>query len=315
MTQSGDSREAHLRGDPSTHQLRLFLILAEELHFGQAAQRAFMTQPAFSQQIRALERRLGLTLVDRSTRTAGLTRAGQALLPEARGVVEAADRLQQAAVAQKRAVSGRIVIGSLEATTSIPPIPEIFDELQATQPGLTIEVLRMGFADWAEALLAGDVDVAFVFPPVPPGVQAHRLATMDRVVCLHDRDPLASQEPLSLEQLADRPVVGWSPRIPKAWRDFWSVDPRPDGTPVRYTNHQTTEWEPALTAIGLGEGIQFPPEPSRWLYQRHGVAYADVTDLTPCWTALAWRTQDRDKPTVTALRTAARTVTTRQTPT
>ncbi|POX47687.1 LysR family transcriptional regulator [Streptomyces sp. Ru72] len=113
MTQSGDGREAHLRGDPSTHQLRLFLLLAEELHFGRAAQRAFMTQPAFSQQIRALERRLGLTLVDRSTRTAGLTRAGQALLPEARGVVEAADRLHQAAVAQKRAVTGRIVIGSL----------------------------------------------------------------------------------------------------------------------------------------------------------------------------------------------------------
>ncbi|MFF7795808.1 LysR substrate-binding domain-containing protein [Streptomyces sp. NPDC007991] len=193
----------------------------------------------------------------------------------------------------------------------MPPIPEIFDELQAAQPGLTIEVQRMGFADWAEALLAGDLDVAFVFPPVPPGVQTHRLTTMPRVACLHDRDPLAGQGPLPLQQLADRPVVGWSPTIPKAWRDFWSVDPRPDGTPVRYTHHQTTEWEPALTAIGLGEGVQFPPEPSRWLYQRHGVAYADVTDLTPCWTALPWHTQDRDKPTVTALCTAARTVTSR----
>lgn len=312
MKQSGDGQEAHLRGDPSTHQLRLFLLLTEELHFGRAAQRAFMTQPAFSQQIRSLERRLGLTLVDRGTRTAGLTDAGQALLPDIRAAVEAADRLRQATAAQKRAVSGRVVIGSLEATTSIPPIPEVFDELQAAQPGLTLEVLRMGFADWAEALLAGDVDAAFVFPPVPPGVQTHRLATMDRVVCLHDRDPLARQGPLSLQQLSDRPVVGWSPRIPKAWRDFWSADPRPDGTPVRYTDHQTTEWEPALAAIGLGEGIQFPPEPSRWLYQRHGVAYTEVTDLAPCWTALAWRTQDRDKPTVTALRTAAQHVTSKQ---
>ncbi|MES4905076.1 MULTISPECIES: LysR family transcriptional regulator [unclassified Streptomyces] len=290
----------------------MFLLLADELHFGRAAQRAFMTQPAFSQQIRSLERRLGLKLVERNTRTAGLTEAGQALLSGIRDLVEAADRLQQAVAVQKRAVSGRVVIGSLEATTSIPPIPEIFDELQAAHPGLSIEVLRMGFADWAEALLAGDLDVAFVFPPVPPGVQTHRLATMDRVVCLHDRDPLANQGVLTLQQLADRPVVGWSPRIPKAWRDFWSVDPRPDGTPIRYAAYQTTEWEPALTAIGLGEGIMFPPEPSRWLYQRHGVAYVDVTDLTPCWTALAWRAQDRDKPTVTALRKAAQNVTSKQ---
>jgi hypothetical protein len=78
MTQSGDRRETHLRGDPSTHQLRLFLLLAEELHFGRAARRAFMTQPAFSRQIRSLERRLELTLVARDTRTAGLTEAGQA---------------------------------------------------------------------------------------------------------------------------------------------------------------------------------------------------------------------------------------------
>jgi DNA-binding transcriptional LysR family regulator len=312
MTQpEEDGREARLRGDPSTHQLRLFLLLAQEQHFGRAAHRAFMTQPAFSQQIRALERRLGLTLVARGTRTAGLTEAGQALLSDIRAVVEAADRLQQTVAAQTRTVSGRVVIGSLEATTSIPPIPEIFDELQAAHPGLAIQVVHMGFADWAEALLAGDVDVAFVFPPVPPRVQTHRLVTMPRVVCLQDRDPLAGRGPLTLQELADRPVVGWSPKIPKAWRDFWSVDPRPDGTPVRYTAHQTTEWEPALTAIGLGEGILFPPEPSRWLYQRHGVAYAEVTDLASCWTALAWRAQDRDKPAVTALRAAARAVTTR----
>ncbi|MES4904830.1 MULTISPECIES: LysR family transcriptional regulator [unclassified Streptomyces] len=289
----------------------MFLLVAEELHFGRAAQRAFMTQPAFSQQIRALERRLGLTLVDRGTRTAGLTPAGQALVAEIRAVVEAADRLRQAADEQKRAVAGRVVIGSLEATTSIPPIPAIFDELQAAWPDLAIEVLRMGFGDWAEALLKGVVDAAFVFPPVPAGVQSHRLATMPRIVCMPDRDPLAGQGPLSLHQLSDRPVIGWSPRIPKAWRDFWSVDPRPDGTAVRFTAHETTEWEPALTAIAFGEGVMFPPEPSRWLYQRHGVAYAEVTDLTPCWTALVWRAEDRDKPVVAALRKAAQHVTAR----
>jgi DNA-binding transcriptional LysR family regulator len=92
--------------DPSAHQLRLFLLLAEELHFGRAAMRAFMTQPAFSQQIRALERRLGLTLVARTTRTTGLTTAGKMVLPKIHSIVNALDQLRHAASDQIRTLSG-----------------------------------------------------------------------------------------------------------------------------------------------------------------------------------------------------------------
>src|SRR5262245_39900482 len=84
------------RRDPSIHQLRLFLVLAEELHFGRAASRMFMTQPAFSQQIRTLENRFGVPLIHRSSRSVELTHAGEALLPKARAVVEAMARLRQA---------------------------------------------------------------------------------------------------------------------------------------------------------------------------------------------------------------------------
>ncbi|WP_432095286.1 hypothetical protein [Streptomyces sp. bgisy100] len=88
---------------------------------------------------------------------------------------------------------------------------------------------------------------------------------------------------------ADRPPAGRYPGAP-------------------HTTHQITEFEPALTAIAMGEGIEFPPEPARWLYQRHGVAYVEVSDLPLCWTALAWRGQDRDRPAVIALRQATRAV-------
>ncbi|MFC6064207.1 LysR family transcriptional regulator [Streptomyces ochraceiscleroticus] len=301
-------RENSAPTDPSTHQLRLFLLLAEEMHFGRAAKRVFMTQPAFSQQIRSLERRLGLTLVDRTTRTAGLTPSGQELLPEIRAMVQAADRLRQVAGERVRTLSGRVVIGSFEAITSVHPIPEILEELKARHPGIEVEIVRTGFADSAATVLAGGVDAAFLFPPVPPGIQTQRLADLRRVVCLATSDPLADAGPLTLSRLSGRRNIGWSPEIPKVWRDFWAVDPRPDGSPARYTAHQIAEFEPALTAIALGEGVQFPPEPARWLYQRHGVAYAEVTDLPPCHTALAWRTRDRDRPIVTALRRATRTV-------
>lgn len=292
-------------GDPSAHQLRLFLLLADELHFGRAAQRAFMTQPAFSQQIRSLERRLGVELADRTTRTAGLTAEGCALLPEIRKVVEAADQLRLAAGRQACGPSGRVVIGSFEAVTALPPIPAILEELMATYPGIELEVLRMSFVDCADILLEGAVDAAFVFPPLPAGIQTQALAGMKRVACMAASDPLAAEGPLTLQQLSDHPHIGWSPKIPKCWRDFWATDPRPDGKPVQYTAHQVTEFEPALTAVALGDGIQLPPEPARLLYQRPGVAYVDVTDLPPCSTALAWRRQDRDRPVVAALRKAA----------
>ncbi|MGI5466526.1 LysR family transcriptional regulator [Streptomyces sp. CA-132043] len=294
--------------DPSTHQLRLFLMLAEEMHFGRAAKRVFMTQPAFSQQIRSLERRLGLTLVDRTTRTAGLTPSGLELLPEIRAMVAAADRLRRVAGERVRTLSGRVVIGSFEAITSIHPIPDVLEELKARHPGIEVEIARTSFADSAATVLSGGVDAAFLFPPVPPGIQLHRLAEMPRVACLAASDPLADAGPLTLKQLDGHRHIGWSPEIPKVWRDFWSVDPRPDGTPARYTAHQVGEFEPALTAIALGEGIQLPPEPARWLYQRHGVAYTEVTDLAPCHAALAWRARDRDRPIVAALRRAVRTV-------
>ncbi|HET6500336.1 MAG TPA: LysR family transcriptional regulator [Amycolatopsis sp.] len=75
------------RREPSTHQLRLLVVLAQELHFGRAAERMCMTQPSFSQQIRALEERLGVPLIDRTSRTVGFTTAGNAVLSQGpRGV-------------------------------------------------------------------------------------------------------------------------------------------------------------------------------------------------------------------------------------
>ncbi|MGA5444322.1 LysR family transcriptional regulator [Streptomyces griseoincarnatus] len=105
--QTGFSVGASIAKEPSIHQLRPYLTLSEELHFGRAAARLFITQPALSQQIRELEKRLGAPVVERTSRTLTLTGAGQALLPEARAAV---DRLRRVADAQLRQISGRLVV-------------------------------------------------------------------------------------------------------------------------------------------------------------------------------------------------------------
>lgn len=291
--------------EPSPRQLRAFLVLAEELHFGRAARRLFMTQPSLSQLIRALERDLGVDLVDRTTRRVALSRAGRALLPEIRGVVEALDHL--GAAARARAGTGRLVVGSSEAITSVDPVPSVLDRFRRRLPGVDLRIRRSGF-DAATDLLEGEVDVAFLFLPVPDGIQHLPLATGSRCAALHADDPLARRDRITLADLTDRIHIGWSTRVPRVYRDHWACDPRPDGTPVRYSAHAVADYESSLLTIAMGQGIQLPPEEARLLYPRPGVAYVEVTDVTPWTAALAWLPARRDDPSVAALREAARGV-------
>ncbi|MEV0697446.1 LysR family transcriptional regulator [Saccharopolyspora sp. NPDC050389] len=295
-------------GDPSIRQIRLFLLLAEELHFGRAAARAFMAQPTFSRHIKSLERDLGVELVDRTSRQVVLSAAGEALLERMRAVVDAVQELRRQADAE--AAAGRIVIGSFEAIISMHPIPVILDELRRRLPRLDVQVLRTGF-DATEAVSRGDVDAAFVFLPVPNGIRALPLDRGPRCAAMPADDPLAAKGPLTLADLADRAHIGWSERVPKVYQDFWAVDPRPGGAAARYSPHAMGDFESGLQVIAMGGGLLFPPAAGRELYPRPGVSYVEVSDLEPWTSALVWLPANHDKPFVAALRKAARAVLTR----
>jgi DNA-binding transcriptional LysR family regulator len=297
-------------GDPSVHQLRLFLVLAEELHFGHAARRMFITQPAFSRQITALERRVGIGLVQRSTRRVELTPAGRALLPEARAAVDAVDRLRVAVQLQARRVAGRLTVGFIDAVAAMPHARQILAEFRNRHPESTVEMRSLDFAGQVDALTNGEVDAAFVRPPLPTGIRTLRLAVESRVACLPAGDPLVARQPLNLADLTDRvfvDVAGVPGDAVRRWWDHWTVNPRPDGTRVRF-GHVVTDIESLLLAVAQGEGIAFVPAAARDLYPRPGLAYADVPDLPPATTALAWLPGRTDSSGVAALCDAARAV-------
>jgi DNA-binding transcriptional LysR family regulator len=295
------------RREPSPHQLRLFLVLAEEMHFGRAAARTFMTQPAFSQQIRALEDRIGVRLVDRSSRAVELTPAGQDLLPEIRGIVESVNRLRNLADSHAREVSGHLIIGSVGAEAAMPYTRALLDGLHARHPKVTVEIRLLNFVEHVRALAEGDVDAALVRPPVPPGIQLHHLATEPRVAVICSDDPLATGSSVTLARLAGRTVVDVPTEIPRVWWDFWAVDPRPDGSPVRY-GPVVNDVEALLHVVATGKAMAFLPSAARELFPRPGVRYLDVTDLSPCTSALAWLPKNRNRPTIAALRQVAQTI-------
>ncbi|MFI6285432.1 LysR family transcriptional regulator [Streptomyces sp. NPDC051018] len=295
------------RAEPSITQLRQFLVLADELHFGRAAQRLFLTQPALSRQIKALEDRLGVDLLHRTTRHVELTDVGREIVPEARALVAAVERFQACLATLTRQIKGRLRLGAIGAEAAMPYTVDVLEELSARQPGITVEIRSVDFVEQISALTRGEIDAAFLRPPLPPGFRSLRLATEPRVVCLHADDPLVGRAPLTLAQLSDRTVIDVLPEAPRAWWDFWTANPHPGGAPVRY-GPQVSDLEGMLHAVASGAGITFLPAAARSLYPRPGVAYVDVTGLPPTTAALVWLPSHPTPPALRALLTAARTV-------
>ncbi|MFG3320394.1 LysR family transcriptional regulator [Streptomyces sp. NPDC048171] len=297
-------------GEPSIHQLRLYLTLSEELHFGRAAARSFITQPALSQQIRELEKRLGVDVVERAGRSVRLTEAGLALLPEARAAIGALDRLRRVADAQLRQASGRLVVGTMGAEASMEHTRSVLGLLQSRHPGMTVQLINLGFGDHLAALAQQEADVVFLRPPVTDDIELHHLATEPRVACLAADHPLAALPGLTLARLSDVPVVDMPRQVPRLWWDFWAVDPRPDGSPVRY-GPVVTDMESLLHTVAAGEAMCFLPAAAREYFPRPGIEYVDVADLAPSTSALAWLRVRRGEATVRAVRLAAQEATRR----
>lgn len=259
--------------EPSLHQLRLFLVLAEELHFGRAAARLFMTQPAFSQQIRALEERLGLSLVERTSRSVHLTVAGRALIPEARDVVEAMGQLRRRAAIHAREVRGHLTVGFIAREAAMPYTHAILERLHARHPGIAIEMRSLTFVNQIEALSDGTVDAAFSRPPLPAGLQVLHQATEPRVACLPSSDRLATVGAITLDQLTDYATVDFPPQTPSEWWEYWALHPRPNGATVQ-RGPVARDIEALLHIVARGQAMSFlprsrpPPLPPPWRHLR-----------------------------------------------
>ncbi|MZF87871.1 LysR family transcriptional regulator [Streptomyces sp. SID5643] len=296
--------------DPTTHLLRLFLTVADELHFGRAAARLYITQSALSRQVRTLEQHLGVALFERDSRTVSLTPAGRDLLPRCRAAVEAMAQVRHAAASHRRRVGGQLVLGAIGAEASMPYAHAVLTELRGRHPDITVTVRSLGFAAQFRSVICGEVDAAFLWPPLPTGLQGLALSTERRVVCLSADDPLARssrRSPLRLARLARHPVADVPAGVPRVWWDGWAVNPRPDGTGVR-PGPVVDDIEAMLHTVARGQAIAFVPAAFRRLYPRPGVSYADVSDLPPVTAVLAWSPARRDLPVVAGLRQVAHDV-------
>ena len=188
-------------------QLRIFLAVAEELHFGRASERLHMAQPALSAQVRSLEGRLGVKLFERTTRTVSLTRAGEVFLPEAKATIAQAEAAEAAA----RAVGGDggdlLKIGGVDSATA-GILPKVIRAFRRDHADIEIKVFELLSAPALHGLANRSLDVAFV--RVPPGEEflEHRFVFSEPIIVALPADhPAASDAEVSLETVASEPLV------------------------------------------------------------------------------------------------------------
>ena len=186
-------------------QLHYFIAVAEELHFGRAAQRLHIVQPAVSQQVRRLERELGVELFDRSTRTVRLTEGGHRLLPEARAVVAAADR---AARTMADLVGERTAMLRLGTSVGLGDrLDQVLASLSRRAPSVRLELVSAPMAERLQRVHDGELDAAFV-----RGVDHHTGLRLEPVwddalvVALPAAHPLACEQEIDLAALASLPL-------------------------------------------------------------------------------------------------------------
>jgi DNA-binding transcriptional LysR family regulator len=272
-------------GDVHLRDLRYFVAVADAASFTRAAEALFVSQPALSKQVRALETRLGVRLLDRGPTGLALTAEGEALLPHARRMVDdwAAVRaeVRRAGTPQTLLVGMQTAVGR-DLTRRL---------LAATRErGARMQVRLVSWADASTGLADGAVDVAFVWLPlVTPDVEARVLLREPRWVAVAADHPLASRSAVTLADLADEPFVAL-PRAAGPQRDFWLASAERSSPATVAVEADTAEG--AIEAVASGAGVVLLAEGNARLLARPDVVCLPVRDLAPCELAVAWRRGD-----------------------
>jgi DNA-binding transcriptional LysR family regulator len=276
-------------------QLRYFVAVAEERHFGRAAERLHMAQPPLSTAIRQLEGELGVALFQRSTRRVDLTDAGRAYLERVRGILGEVDEAAHHARRVAAGAVGHLTLGCVgSATYSL--LPSLSRHLATELPGIDFSFRgEMLAPDQVEALRGGAIDVALLRPPTAdPSLAVHVLRRDRLVVALPAEHPLADRAKVRAADLAGVDLIVHSADRHSVMHDVVFGVLREAGVDPQ-VRHEVGETSTLITLVAGGLGLAVVPEPVTAL-ALHGVVYRPlVRPAAAVELAVAYRA-DRGEP-------------------
>ncbi len=256
-------------------QARYFVAVAEELHFGRAAERLRMSQPPLSQAIRQLERQVEAHLLERTSRTVSLTGAGTVLLRHCYTLLAAAER---AHTATAQAQSGQLGTFTLGAVTSAfaDPLPTVLKRFRADRPQVELRAHEVGTHEGVQALLDMKLDIAVIrYSGADPRLRTHVLRRDHLVAALPNNRNYSTGEPVELSALGDELWV-WIPRaVSPGYHDELVTACRQSGFSPRVHHHATSIYS-QLAMVACGLGIALVPQTA--VVSLTGVQYVPLRD-------------------------------------
>ncbi len=283
----------------SFEQLRGFVAVAEELHFGRAADRLQMTQPPLSRQIQKLERSLGLRLLDRDNRRVNLTPAGAVFLEEARRLIALADVAPDRARRIEAGSAGTVRIGFTAAST-YGVLPRLLNRVSAAYADIDLDLYEMVTGEQVAGLQSGELDLGLARPPFDSEQFDSRLLHREEMVLAvpegHWMTDLARD--VQAEDLVQEPIIMHSPT--KA-RYFYDLVVRM--VPIVHQNvvHTVSQILTMTWLVAGGRGVAFVPESARSLHV-DGVTHLSLSSVSrePAELHLLW-SRDSDNPALTSV--------------
>src|SRR5262252_6617356 len=282
-------------------QLRCFVAVGEELHFGRAAQRLNLTQPPLSRQIRLLEHQVGTQLLERTSRVVRLTAAGKAFFPEAARILRLADEAATTARRIAKGENGSIAIG-FTASFGYGLLPEMVRRLHERVPKISLTLKEMVTSEQLEALDAGQLDVGLMRPHPPHGgletVSLRREALM---LAIPEEQARSWPKEPTLACLHQKPFLAYSPyeasylyQLVQSCLDREGVQPDiVDYVPQIHT---------MLALVASGIGVALTPETaSRLHFEGVLLRRMSMDPLRPVEMVFSYR-KDNDNPILATFR-------------
>jgi DNA-binding transcriptional LysR family regulator len=268
-------------------ELRSFVLLAEQLHFGRASRLLNLSQPALTKQIRRMEDELGAPLFERGRHGTMLSSLGKQFLKEARGVVASFDRLLDSAHASALGESGKLSLGFGFHTLEL--VPRVIVSLRETAPGIQVGLRDMSTAEQTEALRKGEIDLGFVRLPAPSEFKLLPVIKDRLTLVSSSAFPLPANA--TLASCSDLPFVSISEvRSPGFYGHVLRLCGKHGFHPR--VIQQVPEFTTALALVQAGLGVTVIPQ-SAGTSRFPGLRQHPLRDKDAAWTvAAAWRKGD-----------------------
>ncbi|MFF3015693.1 LysR family transcriptional regulator [Streptomyces sp. NPDC057939] len=271
------------------NELDCFLVLAEELHFGRTATRLHLSRARVSQLVQKLERRVGAPLFTRTSRSVALTGLGSRLRedlePHYRGIESALAR----AVTSARGIEGVLHVG-FSTPLAGEMVMRATEKLRTVHPELVVEVCEVPLSDPYGMLRRGDFDLQLTdFPVFEDDVtRGPTLLAESRVLAVASGHPLARRDTVTLEDLADVPLLTIAGDLPDYWQDHQLPTRTPGGRPIG-RGPSVTNFQEALTLVAGGKGAWLAGAHVARYHGRPGISYVPVEGDSPLGYGLMWR--------------------------